>query len=172
MNKLLLLLLVVFMAFAVASCGEKSNTAVQETEKDTEVADASDMQVTDAGDMQVTKCDGNVCRHEAGSSRECAVEGKCPQLEQAEVAKAGVACPYAAECIKAGKCTGKCGGACKGECQCEYCKGEAKHVCTEACGATCPYAKAASTEGTEVKKATEADACKGCPRANACKTGS
>lgn len=164
MKKLLLLLLVVFMAFAVASCGEKSDTAVQETEKDTEVADASD--------VQVTKCEGNVCKHEAGSSRECAVEGKCPHMEQARIAKAGVGCPYAAECIEAGKCTGKCGGACKGECQCEYCKGEARHVCTQACGPNCPYAKAAGAEGAAVKKATEADACKGCPRADACKVGS
>jgi len=163
-KKLLLVLLVVFAAFAVSSCGENTNTAVDETQKETEVADAQD--------MQVTKCEGNVCEHEAGSSRECAVEGKCPHMEQARIAKAGVGCPYAEECIKAGKCTGKCGGACKGECQCEYCKANANHVCTEACGANCPYAKAAGVECENARKATEADACKGCPRAQACKTGS
>jgi hypothetical protein len=159
-KKLLLLFLVAFVAFAVLSCGENTDTAVNETETETEVADA--------GDVQVTQCDGNVCTHEAGSTRECAVEGKCPHMEQAKIAKAGVGCPYAKECAEAGKCTGKCGGACKGECECDYCK----HVCTEACGDGCPHAKTAGAGCATVKDATKADGCGGCPRAKTCKSGS
>jgi hypothetical protein len=173
--KKLLFVMLIIMAFAVVSCGEKTETTVDETEKDTQVAQA--------GDMQVTQCDGNVCTHETASSRECAVDGKCPQMEQAAMAKAGVGCPHAAECAKAGKCTGKCGGACKGECT--YCK--TAHVCTEACPENCPYAAAHVCTGecgadcphaqaagacSSVKQAAKADGCGGCPRAKTCKAGS
>jgi hypothetical protein len=158
------------MVFALASCGEKAETVTDEAEKDTELARAED--------MQVTQCDGNVCTHEAGSSRECAVDGKCPHLEQAEIARAGVGCPHAAECAKAGKCTGECGGACTGACK--YCKHVCTdecpedcpkaHVCTGDCGENCPHAKAASGCAATAKT-TKADGCGGCPRKGSCKSG-
>jgi len=171
--KKILFVLLIVMVFALVSCGEKAETVTAESGKDTDLAQAED--------MQVTKCEGNVCTHEAGSSRECAVEGKCPGMEQAAIAKAGVGCPHAAECAVAGKCTGKCGGACAGTC--EYCKD--KHVCTDACPENCPKAHvctaecskdcphAAAAAGCPAAATTaKAKGCAGCPSKASCKSGS
>jgi hypothetical protein len=171
--KKLLFVLLIAMAFALVSCGEKAETVTAEADKDTDLAQAED--------VQVTQCDGNVCTHVAGSTRECAVEGKCPYMEQAKIAKAGVGCPHAAECAEAGKCLGKCGGSCTGACK--YCKD--KHVCTDACpedcpkahvcsgdcGESCPHAAAAGDGCPISAKATKASGCGGCPSKGSCKSG-
>lgn len=172
MRKLLLVMLIA-MVFALVSCGEQAETVTADSDTSTDLAQAED--------MQVTKCEGNVCTHEAGSSRECAVEGKCPHMEQAEIAKAGVGCPHSAECVKAGKCTGKCGGSCTGACK--YCKD--KHVCTDACpenctmahvctadcGKDCPHAAAAAAACPSADETAKAKKCGGCPGKASCKSG-
>ena len=104
--KKLLFVLMLAVAFALISCGEKTETTTEETETATELAQGSE--------SPVSTCEDNVCTHEVSSSRECAVEGKCPghQYAKAEghvcTADCGEDCPHA----KGGTCT--CGG--KGKC--------------------------------------------------------
>ncbi len=171
--KRLLFVFLIAAAFAVVSCGEKAETVTDQTGKDSELARAED--------MQVTQCDGNVCTHETASARECAVDGKCPQMEQAAIAKAGVGCPHAAECARAGECTGMCDGACTGACK--FCKDEhvctdacpencpKVHVCTSECGENCPHAKAAGGACPSAASTKATDGCGGCPMKGKCSSG-
>ena len=168
------------VAFAVVSCGETTETTTEETEKATELARGDE--------SPVSTCKDNVCTHEVTSSRECAVEGKCPghQYAKADVHVCTEACGKDCPHAKGGTCT--CGGKgdCKGKCSedCPHYKG--KHTCTEACAADCPHAKAhvcteecskdcphAKAAGSQVAtKAAAADRCGGCPLKKTCKSGS
>lgn len=160
--KKLLFVLMIAAAFAVISCGEKTETVTDEPESSTQLAKGDE--------SPVSTCEGNVCTHEVTSSRECAVEGKCPGHQYAMAAEhvctadCGADCAYAkgGTCIYAkergtqgacqahvtGKCTGKCDESCphyKGthtctaECPADCPHAEA-HVCTKDCGADCPHA--------------------------------
>jgi hypothetical protein len=172
--KQLLIVLLITAAFALVSCGEKTESVTDET--------ATGTQVAKTNESPVSTCEGNVCTQEVASSRECAVDGKCPGQEYAKgdghicTAECGENCSHAkgATCPCGG--TGDCMFAkergteaaceehvCTAECSkdCPYAK---EHVCTKDCPENCPHAKAAEPAQTS--------GCNGCPLKTSCKSGS
>jgi hypothetical protein len=146
--KRLLFVLLIATAFAIVSCGEKTDSITDEPEATTQLAKGDE--------SPVSTCEGNVCTHEVTSSRECAVEGKCPGHQYAKAAEhvctadcsadcpqaVGGTCMYAKERGTEGACQAHVTGKCTGECDenCPHYQG--MHTCTAECPAGCPHAKA------------------------------
>ena len=133
MKKLLLVLLVV-AAFAVVSCGEKTETAA-DTEEVTGEATTAEMAAADVKCQG--SCEGGVCMVDG---KEVVCDGsKC-------VCKCPCGCEFTCECSGEG-CTQELACGCKCTCKCVRaedgtCKCECTYECAPGCATDCKCGKA------------------------------